>query len=158
MQTAYCSGGKFNLQITSLHVLLQVSVMSMYENIAAGIVYVVPSPHLMTGWGRGVPKNDTLGHRMMYPVDTECPLDPSDAHWTASCQTWPHSADADFPWDKVEFYNSFFKDVIVAFDSWMDLRHKLDTVDFASMRRRGVELMDKHRGRVLKAWKEMLEI
>lgn len=137
----YGGAGKLAAYKCLIHLPYQVSAMAFYEHVAAGVVHLVPSPELMTAWCRGEPANETGGEKMPFP--------------TQGGITALHPG---FPWDRVEPYTAFFRDAVVVWDSWEDLRHKLATVDFAAMRQRAVALMDAHRQHVLADWRQVLAL
>ena len=99
--------------------------MAMYENIAAGVVYLVPSPRMMAHWAHGQPQEETGGHTFAFPADSPCPRRGAAAYRPPVCSNWPHADDPDFPWHLVEWYHADFSDVIITWDSWDDLKAKL---------------------------------
>jgi hypothetical protein len=116
-----------------VHLPYQVSVMSLYENLAAGIVYLVPSVGLLSSWC------NSLG--VSYPEDT------SNA---------PRCRDADFAWNKTEFYGSTFSRFILKFDDLADLQHQLSTVDFGRIGEEAKIFMHEQRAETLSAWRGLL--
>ena len=130
--------------------------MAMYENIAAGVVYLVPSPRMMAHWAHGQPQEETGGHTFAFPADSPCPRRGAAAYRPPVCSNWPHADDPDFPWHLVEWYHADFSDVIITWDSWDDLKAKLRTTDFGAVSRRAVALMDERRERVVEQWRDVL--
>ena len=138
---------------------LQVSTMAFYENIAAGVVYLVPSPRVMASWAHGQPQEETGGRTFAFPADSQCPRrggGGAAAYRPPVCRDWPHADDPDFPWDLVDWYHSDFRDVVITWDSWADLKAKLQTTDFDAVRGRAVALMDERRERVVEQWRDVL--
>jgi hypothetical protein len=122
-------------------IAMQVSVMALYENLAAGVPYLIPSPQLLALWVDG--KADAEGEKHDFP---------GDGSGVASL------GDPDFPLDRMDFYNDFAKDVVFTFDSWDDLRHKLDTIDFAAAQQKAVDKMNRLREQTVAAWKHILQV
>lgn len=119
----------------------QVSTMALYENLSAGVVYVIPSPQLLALWVDG--KADAEGEKHDFP---------GDGSGVASFSS------PDFPLDRMDFYNDFVKDYVFTFDSWDDLRQKLQTIDFQRASARAVAKMTELREKLLLDWKEILDV
>lgn len=120
---------------------MQVSTMALYENLAAGVPYLIPSPQLLALWVDG--KADADGEKHDFP---------GDGSGVASLGS------PNFPLDRMDFYNNFAKDVVFTFDSWDDLRHKLETIDFDAARKKAVDKMDRLREQAVLDWKDILNV
>lgn len=55
-----------------------------------------------------------------------------------------------------EWYNLEMKKVLVYFDSWDDLKHKIDTSDFFYLKKRCLEFMTNHKKMMLTKWKKLI--
>ncbi len=54
-----------------------------------------------------------------------------------------------------EWYRDVYKDVIVYFDSWDDLKEKFDTLDYEDMQKRVKAFGQQHRKSVLNQWRQL---
>ncbi len=113
----------------------QVSVMAMYENLAAGVVLIVPSlsfyrsiAQALVNHGVGLYLND---------LDT---LETDPAGWAAT-----------------EWWGPYFADVLVHFESWEHLERILSgQFEFHHHKQMVVQFMSEHSHQVVKQWSEIL--
>lgn len=56
-----------------------------------------------------------------------------------------------------EWYCKEHKNLIVYYDSWQDLKHKIDTTDYPAMRKKIITFAQKHKQDMMQGWKEVFE-
>lgn len=56
-----------------------------------------------------------------------------------------------------EWYDPMYKDVLVFFDSWDDLKHKIDTTDYAGMSQKIRQLGAQHRQEMKEKWQALFQ-
>ena len=122
-------GGPFALAQYAclIHSPYQVSTMSFYENLAAGVVMFVPD----------VPLLKVLESYKEFYIPEE---------WTAD----------NIPWHLVEWYTPYFDPVVIKFSSAEHLQQLIMTTDFEVQRGRVLEFMAGHEKRVLEQWRRVL--
>lgn len=55
----------------------------------------------------------------------------------------------------IEWYKPEYKDLLVYFDSWQDLKYKVETLDYAEMSRRNKLFAQRHRETQLQRWQQV---
>lgn len=102
------------------------SNLALFENLANGISYFVPSQKFMLY---------LLEHGAWMP-------------------------DANFATDHLalsEWYNPELKDVLIYFDSWADLKNKIESTDFDLLKKRITDYANLHKKIMLGRWQSLLE-
>lgn len=104
--------------------------IGMFENLARGIPYFVPSAsflhRLMTSGG-------------MYWHHDKSPLIHEHKFWLS------------------EWYTPERNGIMIYYDSWADLVHKVQTIDLEAQRQKILTWADEHRDKMLTKWKEVFE-
>jgi hypothetical protein len=111
-----------------IHSPYQVSTMSLYENLAAGVVIFVPSLEILKLFG-------SFSHELFLPDDFSLEK---------------------INWDLVEWYSPYFDEVIIKFYSAKHLKELLETTDFEAASDRAVKFMEENEKKVMKQWKEII--
>jgi hypothetical protein len=111
-----------------IHSPYQVSTMSLYENLAAGVVIFVPSFEILKTFG-------SFSEEFYLPDEV--------------------SVD-EIPWELVEWYSPYFDEVIIKFYSAKHLKELLETTNFQEVSTRAIKFMEENEERVLKQWKEII--
>lgn len=112
-----------------IHWGLQWSNLSLFENFHRGLVHFVPSKKMLQDIDRqGFPLMSTLGSVLRDNASELC-----------------------------EWYTSAHKDLIVYFDSWADLKHKIDTLDFDALSTNIKAFAKQHTQTMLEAWQEVFD-
>ena len=112
-----------------IHFPYQASVFSLFEEIQRGIVHFVPSKKFLD-----------------YAVQSE------NQHMP--CKTIGHSLTS---FEDSEWYLKENKDYCIYFDSWQDLKSKIDTVDYQKMKKGIINNAIQHRKTMLKRWKAVFQ-
>lgn len=105
------------------------SNLALFENMQLGLVHFVPSEKLLKTWFNS-------GMRSTYPFFSL--NDVSNLHLS-------------------EWYCPEHKDVIVYFDSWQDLKHKVQTIDYESMRDKIKTFGQHHKKEMLGRWRDLFD-
>jgi hypothetical protein len=109
--------------------------MAMYENLAAGVALVVPSKTFYTSIARQLRANGVDLHLDDLPV----------------LERHPDG------WDAMEWFNPYFKDALIRFDSWDHLREMLaGSNTFLEHKARVRKFMRRHTSDVVKQWDSIL--
>lgn len=101
------------------------SNLALFENMHLGLVYFVPSAQLIRTWWNSA-------FRGSYPFHSF--HDVNNLHLS-------------------EWYCPEHKDSIVYFDSWADLKHKVETTDYVAMRKKIKAFGKQHKEEMLRRWK-----
>ena len=113
-----------------IHIPYSWSNFALFENIKNGVPYFVPSQEFITK------------------------LNQSGNFW------WPNSQylfNADKKFDLSEWYCDEHKDIITYFDSWEDLKKKIETMDFVNLRKKIKAHGDHHNIVMLERWKSVFD-
>lgn len=100
------------------------SNLALFENIQLGLVHFVPSAQLVYKWAQN-------------PLSTSFCFYHLDLRHLAFC----------------EWYTKEHQDIIVYFDSWEDLKHKVETIDFKAMGKKVKRFAQKHQKEMLRRWR-----
>lgn len=102
------------------------SNIAMFENFQRGLVHFLPSIEFMEGLNKyGAPVS---GHP--YVLSSKL-------------------------YELCEWYSSEHKDLIVYYDSWKDLKHKIETTNYAAMKERILNFAHRHEQEMLARWKQV---
>ncbi len=130
---AYC--GRYNGPIDLkdfkgiIHIPYAWSNLALFENIHLGIPYFVPSIQFL----RKLRKQGNFWYQ--------------DSRYFFDRNQYFLS----------EWYAPEHKDIITYFDSWQDLKRKVATIDFTTLRTKIILLAKKHREKVLNQWYQVFE-
>ena len=100
------------------------SNLALFENMHLGLVHFVPSAQLLKTWFHS-------GMRSTYPFFSL--NDVNNLHLS-------------------EWYCPEHKDLIVYFDSWVDLKKKVESTDYAAMRKKIKAFGEHHKQEMLRRW------
>jgi hypothetical protein len=118
--------------------ILQASVMSMYESLAVGATYILPSPQLFQ-------YNITYGLRKGSWRDCRCDHIFNRTDWSQLAEWW----------------NKDFKDLFLYFNSWQQLKDMLDDPHLAQrtapLKRKAIQRVAKLRHETLLGYKEIFD-
>jgi hypothetical protein len=107
----------------------QVSSLIFWEAIQKGIIFFVPSKKFL----RSMIKRNMIHEYCLLP-----------------------NGIVEFV-DWMEWYAEAYQDLMVYFDSWQDLKEKIDTIDYAALHARILRYAQYHRETVLHRWKEVFQ-
>ena len=114
---------------------MQVSVMAMYENLASGVVLIVPSLSFYQAMARALLENGVGLHL----VDLDL-LEANLLGFTA-----------------IEWWAPYFSEVMIHFDSWHHLKDILSSsTDFQAHKQKVRDFMQVHTNIVLQQWSKLL--
>jgi hypothetical protein len=114
----------------------QVSVMALYENLAAGVNLLVPS----LGFYKSLAPRLRANGVGLFLSDLKV------------LQRKPNG------WKSIEWFNDYFKDVLIHYDSWNHLRELvLNKKDFKEHSEKVKSFMKKHTRQVLQQWDSVLQ-
>ena len=113
----------------------QVSVMAMYENLAAGVVLIVPSLNF-------------------YRSIAQALVDHGVGLYLRDLDTLKSNPDG---WAATEWWGPYFADVLVHFESWEHLERILSgQFDFHHHKQMVMQFMTEHSHQVVKQWSQIL--
>lgn len=119
----------------AVHMPYQVSVMAMYENLAAGVVLMVPSQKFYSSMAPQLLEHGVSLHLVDLPV-----LQKQAGGWEA-----------------MEWFSPYFKDAFVHFDSWQHLKELLQPGrSYGQHQQRLREFMAQHTEQVVGQWASLL--
>ncbi len=116
-----------------VHFPYQASLLSLFENMHRGQIYFVPSAKFIEN---------------MVRKDSE-----AFPHFWKPGQ--PYTILGSPVLEHCEFYRVEHKDLFVFFDSWQDLKEKIETTDYEQMRERVKQFAVKHTQTTLDQWRKL---
>lgn len=102
--------------------------IAMFENFQRGLVHFLPSIDFMEELNRS--KAPVSGHP--YVLGSRL-------------------------YELCEWYSSEHKDLIVYYDSWEDLKHKIETTDYDAMKKKIIAFAHQHEAEMLNRWRMVFE-
>jgi hypothetical protein len=108
-----------------IHIPYAWSNLALFENIQQGIAYFVPSITFMLN-------NISLGKS-----------------W------WMNVHDLKNNYHMAEWYNDEHREIITYFDSWEDLKNKIESTDFDALRTKIKNYAQQHREKIIQQWKKI---
>lgn len=112
-----------------LHAPYTWSNLALFENIQYGLTHFVPSARLVREWFNNRSKNPSF---CFFHLDVRL-------------------------LELCEWYAPEHKDIIIYFDSWEDLKYKLETTDFAMMRKKVKAFAKKHNQEMIGRWRAVFD-
>jgi hypothetical protein len=115
-----------------LHLPYQSNVISLWENLAGGVVYFIPSKKLVKQWIR--------------------------EGWYNWEETYKSHELAEISLFLSEWYRPDFSSLFVYFDSWDDLSHKVSSTDVPKKRLEILEFLANFNQNISMEWKNLLDL
>ncbi len=112
-----------------IHLPYSYSTIALYMNMSLGIPYFIPSPIFL----KKLLSQNRYWHQ--------------DQHFLSDIERYQLS----------EWYSNDKKDVIVYFDSWQDLKNKLEKADYELLQKKVIAHSKIHKEKVLTLWRTVLQ-
>ncbi len=109
-----------------IHVPYSWSNVAFFENLHNGLPYFIPSPKFMLS------------------------LYQEGIVW------WPNGNFFPENYHLAEWYSAKNSEIITYFDSWEDLKHKIDSIDFLQLRTKIQQFAQSHHANTLKKWQNII--
>ncbi|KAJ1551561.1 hypothetical protein HK096_008294 [Nowakowskiella sp. JEL0078] len=119
----------------------QVSVMSLNEGLRQGVSFMIPSQQFFLQMCR----QNSDAYEMWQNVEL-CFEPKSDSLAVSLLTKW------------TEWWQPDLKELVTYFDSWVDLREKLETTNFEDVGKRAKQYMDIEETRITNAWAQVFGI